>query len=107
MEMLGGVEIVARVIPEFQLGHIFSDVEMTKGLCWSGPIPQWCFNWATSFQTWKSNESENLTVALFAVDVFQLGHVFSDMEIWKQDESIDPTRENMFQLGHVFSDMEI
>jgi len=38
-------------------------------------------------------------------DMFQLGHVFSDMEInfRKNQGGIN----NAFQLGHVFSDMEI
>ena len=37
---------------------------------------------------------------------FQLGHVFSDMEIgWTRRSFYDRYLE--FQLGHVFSDMEI
>ena len=37
---------------------------------------------------------------------FQLGHVFSDMEIKGDNKSITFAKTR-FQLGHVFSDMEI
>ena len=86
------------------------------------------FNWATSFQTWKLDEWID-----GAIDIteFQLGHVFSDMEIVKDENdwsasstvSIGPRLfrhgnaliiviahdrpVHGFQLGHVFSDMEI
>ena len=36
------------------------------------------FNWATSFQTWKYGIEVQY---LLAPRMFQLGHVFSDMEI--------------------------
>ena len=90
---------------EFQLGHVFSDMEIT-------PL-----------------EGKRVRIP----GTFQLGHVFSDMEIMKPDSnknqklikqvSIGPrlfrhgnTRMGAdngrvyaleFQLGHVFSDMEI
>jgi len=37
---------------------------------------------------------------------FQLGHVFSDMEI-KIRKTVVASEHQVFQLGHVFSDMEI
>jgi len=40
----------------------------------------WRFNWATSFQTWKSGTSKTNFANEFGGG-FQLGHVFSDMEI--------------------------
>ena len=110
----------------FQLGHVFSDMEILfSGNCgpcqeihvsigprlfrhgnenklrYKAPLGAG-FNWATSFQTWKY--LFNGTV--FANGpLFQLGHVFSDMEInfRKNQGGIN----NAFQLGHVFSDMEI
>jgi len=39
--------------------------------------------------------------------VFQLGHVFSDMEISYPAARIPALRQAPFQLGHVFSDMEM
>jgi len=38
---------------------------------------------------------------------FQLGHVFSDMEILKTEGFYAGYDAKAFQLGHVFSDMEI
>jgi len=38
---------------------------------------------------------------------FQLGHVFSDMEIFKCLPGGDLRAYLVFQLGHVFSDMEM
>ncbi len=85
-----------------------------------------CFNWATSFQTWKWNAmSQNAHGAI----AFQLGHVFSDMERnrhrkrwgachlsfnWATsfqtwiciDHSSRSFQHLKFQLGHVFSDMD-
>jgi len=61
------------------------------------------FNWATSFQTWKFRRS--LRAALLN-PMFQLGHVLSDMEIWKIREPATFS-SNGFQLGHVLSDMEM
>ncbi len=60
-----------------QWGHVFSDVEMTT--------PKNCheqtahkLQWATSFQTWKSN----LDPFWIPPDTeLQWGHVFSDVEI--------------------------
>jgi len=86
----------------FQLGHVFSDMEIWPGSgrenrsFWVsiGPrlfrhgnsrgrdrrsVVKCCFNWATSFQTWKSASA--LCASLIA-ERFQLGHVFSDMEMW-------------------------
>ena len=86
----------------FQLGHVFSDMEISEfkvtvpyrncGVS-IGPrlfrhgnrirrtrkrerLPG--FNWATSFQTWKY---ERKILIRSIVSAFQLGHVFSDMEI--------------------------
>ena len=66
----------------------------------------WCFNWATSFQTWKYGDTEFILGK--GRNRFQLGHVFSDMEMchlrWLKWSDFC---EMVFQLGHVFSDMEI
>ena len=39
--------------------------------------------------------------------MFQLGHVFSDMDILKMARKEETLESLVFQLGHVFSDMEI
>jgi len=39
------------------------------------------FNWATSFQTWKYSGGEGRDAIAVVTVEFQLGHVFSDMEI--------------------------
>ena len=62
------------------------------------------FNWATSFQTWKSGK--NIEEICRETMVFQLGHVFSDMEIVTDPKEFAVAVE-AFQLGHVFSDMEM
>jgi len=92
-----------------------------------GPGPIWHrFNWATSFQTWKSGGRKGIQ---YNKARFQLGHVLSDMEIpvldavpvdlsgfnwatsfqtwksWYLSGFLDGLK--MFQLGHVLSDMEI
>jgi|GEM_PF-6880751 len=62
----------------FQLGHVFSDMEMA---------------------------ATGISSSMTPTSAFQLGHVFSDMEIRlgkKEVELLD-----RFQLGHVFSDMEM
>ena len=60
-----------------------------------------CFNWATSFQTWiVSPESTKEYHEL----LFQLGHVFSDMDSYVKKGLISSLKK--FQLGHVFSDMD-
>ena len=61
------------------------------------------FNWATSFQTWKF-VSNVVRIVEFNWK-FQLGHVFSDMEM--RSKFPGSLRSKEFQLGHVFSDMEI
>jgi hypothetical protein len=40
------------------------------------------------------------------IERFQLGHVFSDMEIGASDLDF-ALSSGLFQLGHVFSDMEM
>jgi len=60
----------------FQLGHVFSDMEIDQG---------------SPFRRSASG--------------FQLGHVFSDMEMWEHERH-SVVRPG-FQLGHVFSDMEM
>jgi len=92
------------------------------------------FNWATSFQTWKCivnfSKAKSLVVSGVSIGprlfrhgnpkslksitcnkqagVFQLGHVFSDMEMWRIGSSrMSRNQPFGFQLGHVFSDMEI
>ena len=64
----------------FQLGHVFSDMEMPN-----------------------SSQRSMLTVMM----AFRLGHVFSDMEIFVKDNSDYGYCHVRFQLGHVFSDMEM
>ena len=90
----------------FQLSHVLSDMEMLGSIRWFentavyvsiGPRPSrhgnlsikdirfyainLSFNWATSFQTWKCEPTGTRYRAIY--DWFQLGHVFSDMEIMK------------------------
>jgi len=114
--------------PEFQLGHVFSDMEMKiKNQLWAitsnqvsiGPslfrhgnlaavglfrmLATKGFNWATSFQTWKCVWAGG---KLPRGTSFQLGHVFSDMEMLSSGPN-PGDHPNEFQLGHVFSDMEI
>ena len=111
---------------KFQLGHVFSDMDTAKK-SWEGKTPEERrFNWATSFQTWilagsidrpKAYPPVSIGPRLFrhgyaddilvsaAVAMFQLGHVFSDMD------TLDTSRfisfgDIPFQLGHVFSDMD-
>jgi len=64
--------------PKFQLGHVFSDMDRIH-LLLAITIASFGFNWATSFQTWIGDMLEMLK-AWRAGDMFQLGHVFSDMD---------------------------
>ena len=94
------------VYNEFQLGHVFSDMEMQQNqpdervatqvsigprlfrhgnliscILW-GYQSLRSFNWATSFQTWKWPRC----IAMGRLSAtFQLGHVFSDMEMLVDD----------------------
>ena len=54
-----GIEI-NRWILELQLGHVFSDMEIGKQPRPSKRTEPKCFNWATSFQTWKLSEISGL-----------------------------------------------
>ena len=63
-----------------------------------------CFNWATSFQTWKLREV-TMTLKIDQIGL-QLGHVFSDMEMEPPEIGVYEI-DDVLQLGHVFSDMEI
>jgi len=128
---VSGIIICIALMVVFQLGHVFSDMEITKPNGIKYKI-MWCFNWATSFQTWKfagqdgnSDGVKQLVsigprlfrhgnieilgwwVAGIGTYMFQLGHVFSDMEILLNIVGIGLIEGTEFQLGHVFSDMEI
>ena len=59
------------------MGHVFSDMEIFKPYRINITFKP-CFNWATSFQTWKLVIKGQLNAKNVA---FQLCHVFSDMEI--------------------------
>jgi hypothetical protein len=62
----------------FQLEHVYSDMEITNKE-WRLQCTFFCFNRATSFQTWKYKSNFDLAIGI--VIGFQLGHVFSDMEM--------------------------
>ena len=61
---------------KLQWGHVFSDVEMPIGIsCYR---EENCFNGATSFQTWKSEQQQEEKEG---IGMLQWVHVFSDVEM--------------------------
>ena len=86
----------------FQLGHVLSDMEMIKDK-FSKDGPYYSFNWATSFQTWKSALQ---TESWIGDGSFNWATSF---QTWKCLADVDKVAlpAEGFQLGHVLSDMEI
>jgi len=121
--------IYRAVIFGFQFGHVFSDMDRLNPALsaernavfgvsirprlfrhgqdgdYKLPEPKWswCFNSATSFQTWTAYRKH--AKELYD-DGFQFGHVFSDMDRAFIGELRVPERKPRFQFGHVFSDMD-
>ncbi len=76
------VEIMSEVFKwaanaSLQWGHVFSDVEMA-GTRRKRRYARFCFNGATSFQTWKFYQTDSRCSYTCTL---QWGHVFSDVEI--------------------------
>ena len=84
------------------MGHVFSDMEI-----WDAQLLH-CLRCCVSIgpRLFRHGNIAAIEDPTERFQKFQLGHVFSDMEI---DPFLQQVNDSgvVFQLGHVFSDMEI